>query len=262
MGFTDIHCHLIAGIDDGADSVEESLAMARMAVDDGVSTIICTPHQLGGFPANRGADIRQHVCQLQALLAQENIPLSLLPGADVRIEDDMIARLRSGDVVSLGDHRRHVLLELPHEMYFPLEPVLEQLASLGMTGIFSHPERNQGILRDPKLLAPLVRFGCLMQVTAGSLLGTFGERSKILAEWMIEHRLVHFMATDAHGCKARRPLLARAHRRVAELADARTADALCIHNPGTVAVGEELDFVRPAAVKTGFSRWFGRGVAA
>jgi protein-tyrosine phosphatase len=154
-----------------------SLAMARMAADDGVQTIICTPHQAGNFSANRGDVIRAAVRRTQQMLAQRGVPLTLLPGGDVRIESDMISGLRRGDLLTLGDHGRHVLLELPHELYFPLEPVLRQLDRHQMVGILSHPERNQGILRQPEVLLPLVEAGCLMQVTAGSILRQFWRRN-------------------------------------------------------------------------------------
>ena len=144
--FVDIHCHLIPEIDDGAKSWEESLAMAEMAVSDGFATMIVTPHQLGTYSHNSGDLIRQKALELQEELDARGIPLEILPGADVRIEDSMMAGLRAGSVVSLGDHRRHVLLELPHELYFPLEGILEDLTRAGMVGILSHPERNQGLL--------------------------------------------------------------------------------------------------------------------
>jgi len=239
-GFTDIHCHLLPGVDDGADDWETTLAMARMAVEDGTRTIIVTPHQLGNFAQNLGDDIRAWAAQLQQVLDQHGIALEVLPGGDVRIEDGMIEGLASGTVMSLGDRRKHVLLELPHELYFPLENVLASLARLGMTGILSHPERNRGLLREPELLPGLVDRGCLMQVTAGSLMGTFGPPSQQLAEWMLGEGLVHFIATDAHGTKSRRPLMQRAFERVAELTDEPTAEELCIAYPGRVASGEKI----------------------
>jgi len=255
----DIHCHLIPGIDDGAKSSEEALAMARIAVDDGISTIIATPHQLGNFAHNSGQSIRQRTAELQALLDAEGVPLKVLPGADVRIEPDMVDRLISGDVLTLGDHGRHVLLELPHEIYFPLERVLENLHANGMIGILSHPERNQGLLKQPELFGPLVERGCLMQVTAGSLMGTFGGQSQSIAEWMIQQSLVHFVATDAHGHKSRRPLLSRALHRVAQLTDQDFAVHLCCRNPAAVADGVDLDDHSPIAPKppSKQSSWFG-----
>jgi protein-tyrosine phosphatase len=240
ISFVDIHCHLLPGIDDGAKDWDESLAMARLAVEDGTSTIVATPHQLGNFGHNRGDGVRRLVAELQLRLDAASIPLAVLPGADVRIEPDMVERLVRGDVLTLGDHRRHVLLELPHELYLPLEPLLEQLSRRKIVGILSHPERNQGILRQPDVLAPLVESGCLLQITAGSLCGTMGPECQQFSEWLLAEGLVHFVATDAHGPRSRRPLMRRAFERVVELAGELTAADLCGNNPGRVAAGQSV----------------------
>jgi protein-tyrosine phosphatase len=235
--FVDIHCHLLPGLDDGAKSIEESLAMARLAVAEGTTTIIATPHQLGNFGRNAGDDIRCRVAALQGELDAAKIAIKVLPGADVRIESGMVEAIVQGEVLTLGDHRRHVLLELPHELYLPLEPVLEELARRKMVGVLSHPERNQGILGQPKVLPPLVDAGCLLQITAGSICGTFGPQPREFCEWLLAEGLVHFVATDAHGARSRRPLMRRAYERVAELTDEATAIELCSVNPGKVAAG-------------------------
>lgn len=253
--FVDIHCHLLPGIDDGARSMDDALAMARMAVDDGIGTIICTPHQLGNFGHNCGNDIRRRVLELQATLDQARLPLHVLAGADVRIESDMLQRIESGEVLTLGDRGRHVLLELPHELYLPLEPVLAELVGARMVGILSHPERNEGILRNPSVLAPLVDSGCLMQITAGSLVGTMGPACREMCERMLADGLVHFVATDAHSPKSRRPLIKRAYERVAELTDATTALDLCFTNPQCVAEGRAVCAGRRRVVRPK-RRWF------
>jgi protein-tyrosine phosphatase len=257
--FVDIHCHLVPEIDDGAKSWDESLAMAEMAVSDGIGTIIVTPHQLGTYSHNSGDLIRQKTAELQAELDAQKIPLEVLPGADVRIDDGMVAGLRGGSVVSLGDHRRHVLLELPHELYFPLESVLEELHRAGMVGILSHPERNQGLLKEPGLIEPLVDLGCLMQVTASSFIGGMGAGPQAMADWMLTNGFVHFLATDAHGPKSRRPLMSRSFERVAELTDWETATDLCCRNPSAVADGRDVQAGRRAGFgkkRGGLANWF------
>jgi protein-tyrosine phosphatase len=254
--FVDIHCHLLPGIDDGSPDEAPSLEMARMAVADGMRTVIVTPHQLGNFAHNRGEQIRQLTARLQQLLDANNIPLEILPGADVRIEDQMVSLLASGDVLTLGDHGRHVLLELPHELYFPLEGVLRELSRHGFTGILSHPERNHGLLSDPDVLPALVDAGCLMQVTAGSLAGTFGPHSQQLADWMLSQGLVHFVATDAHGVRSRRPLMRRAFERVTSLANEETAAILCSTNPALVAQGKTVPAGRRPVARRGWTRFF------
>lgn len=236
----DIHCHLVPGIDDGARGLPESLRMAQMAADDGIATVIVTPHQLGSFRHNTGDLIRVATRSLQHELDQRNVPLRILPGADVRIEAGVTQKLVSGQVLSLGDHKKHVLLELPHELYFPLQPLLRELSSVGMVGILSHPERNQGLLRERNVLRGLVDSGCLMQVTASSVIGGMGPACQELAQWMLREGLVHFIATDAHGAQTRRPLLRRAFDEVARLVDETTAADLCAHHPARVAGGEAV----------------------
>lgn len=261
--FVDIHCHLAPRLDDGAQSWEQSLLMGAMAAADGIHTIVATPHQLGNFAHNSGQTIRARIDELQQFLNSHGVGLRVLPGADVRIEPCMIDRLCAGDVLTLADHRKHVLLELPHELYFPLEEVLEGLRRVEMTGILSHPERNQGLLKQPRLLGPLVDRGCLMQVTCGSLLGTFGPQSRQLAEWMLEQGLVHFLATDAHGHTARRPLMRHAFERAKRLVGEEIAVDLCCRNPARVAAGDEIGVVRYRAKPRGLlARVFGRNRAA
>ena len=254
--FVDIHCHLIPGIDDGAKSWEESLTMAEMAVADGIQTIVVTPHQLGTFAHNDGDTIRSSTRELQQQLDAHSIPLQVLAGADVRIEDGMLGGLRQGQVLSLADRRRHVLLELPHELYFSIEGVLDGLSAIGMTGILSHPERNQGLLKQPAIVKELVDYGCLMQITAGSLLGTFGPHSEQMSVWMLREGLVHFVATDAHGRRARRPLLNQAFERVQELVDEEAALRLCCQNPAAVAFGGEIEMMRHKPRRRGLASWF------
>ncbi|HJN10824.1 MAG TPA: CpsB/CapC family capsule biosynthesis tyrosine phosphatase [Pirellulaceae bacterium] len=254
--FVDIHCHLLPDIDDGARSLQESLAMAEIAVADGIRTIIVTPHQNGSYAHNRGDAIRQRVVELQEQLEQHHIPLTVLPGADVRIEDGMIEGLRAGDVLTLGDLGRHVLLELPHELYFPLERVLDELATIDMVGVLSHPERNQGILKQPSLVELLVEYGCLMQITAGSLMGTFGRPCQEMSEWMLKRGLVQFIATDAHGPRSRRPLIRRAYEYTAELVGEDTANALCCANSAAVSAGDDVFPIQPRIKKIDIPSWF------
>jgi len=228
--------------------------MARMAVADGITAVIATPHQLGSYGHNQGGDIRARVAQLNDELTKRGISLQVAPGADVRIEEDMLAGLRSGRVLTLADKGKHVLLELPHELYFPLDEVLTQLRRYQFTGILSHPERNQGLLKQPQLIQPLVESGCLMQVTAGSLLGAFGPASQQMAQWMVEQRLVHFLATDAHGPRSRRPLIERAYDRACELVGVDIAQRICCENPRAVWDGHQVEVFRRRTVAAGW-RW-------
>lgn len=253
---TDIHCHLLPGLDDGSSSWAETLAMARMAVADGIRTVIATPHQLGHYSQNRGDCIRQATRRLADCLRDHEVPLRVLPGADVRIEPEMVPRIHRGEVLSLADRGKHVLLELPHELYFQLQPVLNQLQESGLHGILSHPERNQGLLARPHTIPRLVADGCLMQITAGSIVGTFGPASRQLSQWMLHRGLVHFVASDGHGAKMRRPLLRRAWVQVAKLVGRETCVDLFCRNPRAVAEGRDVAAGKRPARSRRIRQWF------
>jgi protein-tyrosine phosphatase len=240
LHFVDIHCHLLPELDDGAGSWDDTLSMAKLAVADGISTIVATVHQLGNFAANRGDEIRAQAERLQTLLGERGIPLKVYPGADVRIEPGMIGKIRSGEVLTLADRGRHVLLELPHEVYLPLDRLLVDLKRAALTGILSHPERNQGIIAQPGVVKSLVNAGCLIQVTAASLIGAFGSRVHKVAESLVKQGLVHFVGTDAHSPRSRPPLMGEAFDRVVELAGEALAMELFCRNPAAVASGRAV----------------------
>jgi protein-tyrosine phosphatase len=262
ISFTDVHCHLLPGIDDGARDWGESLAMARLAVADGMTTMIVTPHQLGSFARNRADQIRKLTSELQLRLSAANIPLQVLPGGEVRIEPGLVDRLDSDEILTLGDYHRHILLELPHEEYIPIENLAADLKQRQLTVILAHPERNGGFLDQPDLIEPLVDAGLLMQITADSLCGIVGPEPQQLAEWMIERGLVHFVSTDSHGLRTRRPLMGRAFEQLCELADERTAHDLCCRFPGRVAAGRSVTTGRRTVLGRRWNGWWARRASA
>ncbi|MFM7034256.1 MAG: tyrosine-protein phosphatase [Planctomycetia bacterium] len=257
--FADIHCHIVPGIDDGASDLAESIAMARMAAADGTKSLVATPHQLGGNSHVSAEAIRKGVASLQAALAAENIEVSVLPGADVRIEPELPKLLKQGKVLTLADRGKHVLLELPHDTYIPLEQLFASLDKQGLVGILSHPERNRGIIRSPDVMKDVVAAGGLLQITAGSLTGAFGSSPRRIAEYAIKHRVAHFIASDAHDT-TRRPFgLSDAFATVASLADETYATLLCCGNPAKVVNGDDVvgGVVRGERRKKTFgSGWF------
>ena len=232
--------------------------MAEMAVADGIKTIVATPHQLGSHAKNSGEAIRTAATEFQRFLEQQRVPLRVLPGADVRIEPDLPQKIRTGEVLTLGDHRRHVLLELPHDVYLPLDRLLDDLAAARLVGILSHPERNRGILHQPGVVRPLVERGCLLQVTAGSLTGAFGSQVQKFACSLVEQGLVHFVSTDAHSTKTRPPTLRPAFERLVELTGEKVALDLCCRHPAAVAAGDAVPPGCRASTKRTWTGWFCR----
>ncbi|MEE9603877.1 MAG: CpsB/CapC family capsule biosynthesis tyrosine phosphatase [Thermoguttaceae bacterium] len=252
----DLHCHLLPAVDDGAADGDEALGMARLATTDGLSSVVATVHQTGGKGPIHADEIRRRVERLRAVLQRQEVPLQVYPGAEVCVEADIPARIRRGDVMTLADRGRHVLLELPADSYIPLEGLLSRLRGMGVVGILAHPERNQGILRDPAVLNELADCGCLFQITAGALLGGFGPRVQNLARRMTAGRLVHFVASDAHGAKSRRPLLHVAFDWVTSAAGHQFSVDLFCRNPAKVIAGEHVDQRSGKTKQFGFIRRF------
>ncbi len=252
----DIHCHPLPELDDGATNWDEALAMARLALEDGIACIVATTHQLVLYGHVHGNMIRNRAAEFQQRLDQQGLKLKILPGAEIRIEPELVSRLKRDELLTMADRRRHVLLELPHDVYFPIERVLAELKAAGMVGILAHPERNQAIRSKPEVLAALVRGGCLLQVTGGSVLGAFGPDVQQFSSRLIQQGLVHFVSTDAHGSRARRPLLAKAFQAVASLVDEAAAIDLFCRNPGHVAEGRDVACDRPAAQRAANKGWF------
>ena len=152
----DLHCHLLPGIDDGAKDLEMSLAMARMASSDGISTIACTPHILPGVYNNTGPAIRGAVARLRESISEAGIPIGLVTGADVHIAPDLGVQLRDGRALTLNDSR-YLLLEPPHHVLPPrLEELIFGLQAAGYVPILTHPERLSWIEGHYDLIERLV----------------------------------------------------------------------------------------------------------
>jgi protein-tyrosine phosphatase len=261
-GFVDIHCHLLPGLDDGPCTWDEAVSLAELAAAEGISTIVATPHQLGVHARNHGDAIRRTTARLQNLLAARKIPVRVLPGAEIHVEAALAARIHSGQLLSLADRRRHVLVEMPSAVFLPLDRLLAELSGAGMVTVLAHPERIAQAIAEPDLLEALVDQGCLLQVTAGSLTGCSGSRIRGLAESLVRKGLVHFVSTDAHEPGPRARTMRAAFRHVARLAGEETARALCCHNPARVAAGQPVPQGRREPVKPVWTRWFRRSKVA
>ena len=206
----DLHSHILPGIDDGAASLEEALAIAKAAVADGIEVMACTPHFMPGLYDNRAADIRARTAELNGRLIDEGIDLALVVGSDAHIRPDFVSALNSGAMLTLHDSR-YVLFEPPHvSMPQRFEELLFNVQMAGYVPILTHPERFRWIEQNYEIFQNLARSGVWMQLTAGSLTGRFGKRSRYWAQRMLQEGLISIIATDAHNVTSRPPFLAEA----------------------------------------------------
>ncbi len=227
----DIHCHCLPGLDDGPPNLEQALALCRALVADGVSVVVATPHQLGPFESCYSAEeIRQGVLLLNAELSRRKILLQVLPGADVRVDERIPALLRTGQILTLADQGRYLLLEQPHNVIIPLENLLEELFAKSLTVILTHPERHEHLVRYPYLLKPWLEKGLLLQITAASLLGDCGAWAEAAAWHFLETNPTALVASDAHNIEHRPPRLTDAWRAIARRLGEPAAQRHCVEN--------------------------------
>ena len=227
----DLHCHLLPGLDDGAENLQISLTMARKAVAQRVTIIACTPHILPGVYHNRGPDIRAATKNLQEALDREGIPLQLATGADVHMAPNFIAGLRSGELLTLAD-LRYVLVEPPHSVAPPqMEEFFFNLVTAGYVPILTHPERLSWVRSRHDTIKKLVQTGVWMQVTAGSFTGAFGRTALYWAVRLLDEGCVHLIASDAHDAERRPPDLASGREFVAKRVGAKEAQHLVVTRP-------------------------------
>jgi protein-tyrosine phosphatase len=227
----DLHCHILPGIDDGSRSVDMSLEMARMAVDDGIEVVACTPHIYPGLYMNDTAGIKAARDALQRQFDQAGIPLKLTTGADVHLVPGLLQGLRDGIVPTLHD-TRYLLLEPSHHVAPPrFEESIFQLVAAGYVPVITHPERLTWVEDSYATFANLVRQGCWLQVTAGALTGTFGARAKYWGERFLGDGLTHIIATDAHSSGRRHPNMSKAHEIAVRMLGRKEADLLVRGRP-------------------------------
>jgi len=248
--YVDIHCHCLAGFDDGPATRPEAFALCRALVDDYVRTVIATPHQLGRFnDCNEAAQVREAVSLLNEELKSRDIALAVMPGGDVRVDERVCKLLEADKILTLADGGRYILLELPHEIFIDIEPLLVELASLSIQAIISHPERHSVLSRQPKVLLKWLSHSAYLQVTAGSLIGEFGLAAQRAAWQLLDSGLASLVATDSHDLDGRRPRMSLAFDRISIKLGGTIARQLCIENPLRVLKGQNIEMIHSISTR-------------
>jgi protein-tyrosine phosphatase len=236
----DIHSHILFGLDDGAKTLEDSLAMAEEAIADGISHVVGTPHFSSQYPF----DFSKVQATRLTLSEKLNGRLKIATGCDFHLNPENILAIRKDSAPYCINQNDYLLVEF-NEYSIPLamDQTLHELQLAGLRPIITHPERNAILRSQPQRLESWVRLGCFTQITAGSLAGVFGPGAKEDAWNWMARGMVHFVASDAHNT-ARRPLkLKFAYDSIAEQLGEETARALLVENPRAAFDGDPLVYV-------------------
>lgn len=203
----DLHSHILPALCDGSQDIETSIAMAEIAVEDGIEILACTPHIYPGVYENQKSDILIALERLQNTLDERSIPLKLVIGADVHMVPEVKEGLKSGRIPTLNDSR-YFLLEPSHHIPVPqfVDNVVNYVRS-GYVPIITHPERLSWIDTHYDDFVEVVEQGAWLQITSGAIVGRFGKKARMFSERLLKDGVVHVIATDAHGVRNRPPLL-------------------------------------------------------
>jgi len=230
----DLHCHLLPAVDDGPQNLDEALGLARACVDDGITHAVLTPHVFPGRHANTRASIAAACAWFRRELAKAQVPLAVSFAGEVRLMPEVLDLLALGELPFLGCSagRRNLLLEMP-DGQIPLgaERFMHQLLRAGVRPVIAHPERNKAVMDQPQRVQAFVDAGCLLQLTAGSLLGSFGARAQAVSRLLLDAGLVAVVASDSHNLLRRPPQLRAARRLLQHERGAATAFELLAAAP-------------------------------
>lgn len=216
----DLHCHFLPGIDDGADTMDEAIELARAAVDNGIRCAIMTPHLHPGRYENTAGTIAAHLRNFRRALEQADVPLRVGYAAEVRLASETLPMIQSGQVPFLGelDGYKVMLLEFPHG-HIPLgsDKLVQKLLDMKIRPLIAHPERNKDVMRNLDKITPFIEMGCLLQLTAASVANKFGDNAYRRAVQLLESDAAIVLATDSHNLKARPPHLRQGMEAAAEI---------------------------------------------
>jgi protein-tyrosine phosphatase len=240
----DLHCHILPGLDDGSPDLDVSLAMARLAQQDGITDIVATPHLFRGVSQLTDLSlVAKKQKELQAALDREKIPLRVHCGVEIRFSHNLLDEIKKHrpNLVLAGSS--YMFIEFPFEyVYSGVKDVFFQAMSEGVVPIITHPERCSGFMNHPEILFELVEMGALAQMNAGSITGRYGSQIKETALLFLGLNCVHFLASDAHDTKSRPPILSGA-RKLAEAAiGEEAARSLVEDNPRAVLEDKPLPY--------------------
>ena len=206
----DLHCHLLPGVDDGPGGLAESLALARLACQNGITHAVVTPHIHSGRYENSASSIAEACRCLRAELEAEQIALELGFAGEVRLSAEIMGMVERGEIPFIGERDGYqiMLLEFPHSHIVPgADKLVRWLLDRGIRPMIAQPERNKEIMRKPDRLQPFIEMDCLLQLTAASVAGDFGATAQAVALQLLEQGVVSVLASDAQNLQHRQPNL-------------------------------------------------------
>lgn len=253
----DIHIHIIPGVDDGSQDMEQSLMMAEIASANDIHEMIVTPHCNipGMFDNYYDERYIRNFERFESALKAEAIPLKIYPGMEVYGTYEVGEYLKKGKIITLN-HSRYLLIEFGFEEDVDVvNDILDEVASQQITPIIAHPERYVFVRHDPTLVYRWIRKGYRTQINKGSITGRFGRSVYQTAMLLLDHDLVSFVATDSHNPFHRTPDMREAEEILLDFVGEEKTSELLDINPKRVILDQKLLPLDPIMPETyGYGR--------
>ena len=249
----DMHAHILPGLDDGPDTIEESIELIEMAIAEGITDIIATPHAYSPRYNVSKEQVLEKIILLNNEVKKRELSINLHAGQEIRIQDFVPEKLKSGEALTLAGSK-YVLLELPSSgIPAYTVQIIQSILCMGKVPIIAHPERNRAIAEKPSRLSRLVYHGALAQVTAGSLGGHFGKGVQKLSLQLIEANLIHAYGSDVHNATTRPALFERGLDYLDKRKLHNTVDIL-LENNARILTNEDFILLEPEEVEV--KKWW------
>lgn len=237
----DIHCHILPAFDDGAADLAESVAMARLAVNSGVTALVATPHFRGEEQSlELIPKLLNRYERLSRVLRQQQIPLRLYPGAEILCLPETVSMARRRQLPTIGDTRYLLTEFFFNESAEYMTDSLTALAACGYRPVVAHPERYEAVQQFPELLERWFAAGFVLQQNKGSTLGAFGPQVQKTALWMLDSGLAHIIASDAHSIRRRTTDMIPLRQYLLERCPSRYVDVLLEDNPARLVRDQDM----------------------
>ena len=241
----DIHCHILPEVDDGSRSLNESIEMAMIAKEQGITKIVNTSHYHPDFRYKKGEELLKELEDFNNVLKENMIDIEVVIGNEIYYTKDLIKEIDELDFYTLNNSR-YILIELP-PTNFPKDlcNIVYELKEKNYIPVFAHVERYREVQENPELIYEVINAGAIIQVNSHSILGKSGKELQKVCNTLLNRNMVHVVGTDAHSSKRRTPIFLDAYKYVSEKYSKEMADDLFINNNNAIINNEALNLPKP-----------------
>lgn len=236
----DIHCHILPDVDDGSKSIEESIEMAKIAQSEGIKKIVNTSHYHPDFKYIKGKELGEALNEFNKILKNKGIDVEVILGNELYFTEDLIENFENLEFYSINKSR-YVLIEFsPNNFPKNLVDIVYEIKLKKYIPILAHVERYPKIQENPNIIYDCINEGALIQVNASSVIGKNGSEAEKVSKILLDHNMVHFVATDAHSSTRRRPLIRDTYNYISKIYGEDTSKKLFIENQEIILDDKDL----------------------